>query len=58
MRTLIVGAALGAAAVFLQSMNLPLSDDGLLVLAGRLVGGALMGAFIARVVMARVGGPG
>lgn len=57
-RTAIIGAALGATAVIAQSFDLPLSTEGLAVLIGRLIGGALMGAFVARVVMARFTGPG
>ena len=41
-----------------QSLDLPISGEGVGVLLGRLIGGAVVGAFIAKVVMARFSGPG
>lgn len=57
-RTALIGAALGAVAVLAQSLDLPMSGEGVGVLLGRLIGGAVVGAFIAKVVMARFSGPG
>lgn len=57
-RTALIGAALGAGAILAQSFDLPASPEGFGVLVGRMIGGALVGAFVARVVMARFSGPG
>ena len=57
-RTNLVGAALGASAVLAQSLDVPLSVEGVGFVIGKMAVGAFIGAWIARVVMARFSGPG
>lgn len=52
-RTNFVGAALGAFAVLVQSLNAPASAEGFSLVIGKVIVGALVGAWIARVVMRR-----